>query len=640
MPGAKEPVTLISFGPFEADLHTQELRKLGVRLRLPRQSFQILKMLLEHRGELVTREELRAALWPADTFVDFEHGLNAAINRLREALGDEADNPVYVETLPRRGYRFTGLGAQPNDRKPVVKPPTVAEQPAQADLQSNVQPTPATGRRMTALTLSLGLLIFAVFVAGLWLANTGKVRQRLFGGEAASRIESLAVLPLANLSSDPEQEYFADGITEELTMQLGQISALRVISRQSTMRYKGTKKTAPQIAQELKVEGIVEGSILRAGNQVRISVQLIDAGKDKQLWAESYQRELGGVLALQSEVARTIAVAIRVKATPQETELLRSARSLDPQAQEAYLKGRFYLNRWPQPDFDQCSESFQHAIEIDPMFADAQAGLSRCYGFMAWSYPVKDVIPRAKEAAQEAIRLNPSQAEAYATLGGIATWFEWNWGEAGEDLQKAVELNPSLSYSRGAYSMYLAFLGHREAAIREAKAAVELDPTSVLANRSLGIVYQLSREYAEYATQAKATLQLAPEDGILKGDLAWAYALEGKRNEALDQIKAGASPVDRANVLAALGERTEALRAFKESQPQTWASAYSAAYVYALLGETDQAIAMLQQAYDEHSPNMVALNTSPAFDSLRGDARFKELVRRMDYPKYFSPTKQ
>jgi TolB-like protein len=433
---------------------------------------------------------------------DTESGRAAAVQATpaaqREKLrrNDSADIPHPIETLPRRGDRFIGT----------IGPDAI---------QSEKNPSWARSWRLSLIALPL-----IVIVATVLLLDVGGLRSRLVSPSASQmQIRSLAVLPLISLSSDQEQDYFTEGMTEVLITELGKISALRVISHQSVMQYKGTTKPAPQIARELNVDALVEGSIMRAGDQVRITVQLIDGRTDRHLWANSYQQEMRAILSLQNDIARAIATEVRVKLTPQEEELLASAHSVNPEAHEAYLKGLYYVNRWPEPESVHCIESFKRATEIEPSFADAQAGLATCYTVMPWTLPPKEVFPRAKMAAKEAIRLDANQAEAYAALGAVNMFYEWDWRSAEQNLRRAVELSPNRSYSRASYAVYFAFLGRTEEAIREAKEAVLLDPASILTNRTLASVYQLAHKYPEYAAQARKTLELAPSDDIAKWDL-------------------------------------------------------------------------------------------------------------------------
>lgn len=600
----------VRFGTFEVDLHSRELRKSGLKIKLHGQPFDLLAMLLERPGEVLTREQLQRKLWPSETFVDFERGLNKAINRLREALSDDASNPRYIETLPRQGYRFIAAIAP--------------------DANESEQKHPPLKRWVTWLSTAA---LFAT-AAVLFFADAGGLRGKLFPRSAAKpEIRSLAVLPLTSLSSEQEQDYFTEGMTEALITELGKISALRVISHQSVMQYKGTKKSLTQIARELHVDAIVEGSIIRAGDQVRISVQLIDGRTDRHLWADNYQREMRGILSLQNDVAKAIAAEVKVKLTPEEEKLLASGRPVSPEAHEAYLKGRYYVNRWPEPESAHCIESFQAAIKIEPTFADAQAGLASCLTVMPWTYPPKEVLPKAKAAAQEALRLDANQDEAYAALGAVNMFYEWNWPSAEQNVRKAVELNPNRPYSRATYSIYFAYIGHSDEAIREAKESVVRDPASILMNRNLAAVYQLSHKYPEYEAQARVTLELAPTDNIAKWDLAWAYALQGKKTEALANLDKRIFPMDKAIVLATLGEREQALPLLEEAEERyPHGCAFCLAMGYALSGKSDKAMRLLEQAYEERDAMMVQLKTNPALDSLHPDPRFQALLRRMNFP--------
>jgi TolB-like protein/DNA-binding winged helix-turn-helix (wHTH) protein len=609
MGNPEEADSIVRFQGFELNLQSGELRRDGTRIKLQDQPFKVLVALLQRPGQVVTREELRQLIWPHESIGDFDHAINLAIGKLRSSLGDSADVPHLIETLPRRGYRF--IGTMGPDAIKVAKKSSSA-------------------RRWRLVLIAAPLL---VVVAILFLLDVGGLRSKLFSRSASQvPIRSLAVLPLTSLSSDQEQDYFTEGMTEALITELGNISALRVISHQSVMQYKGSKKTVPQIAHDLDVDAVVEGSIMRAGDQVRIAVQLIDGRTDRHLWAESYQREMRAILSLQNDVAKAIANEVKVKLTSQEEKLLASAALVNPEAHEAYLKGLYYVNRWPEPESVHCIESFKRATEMEPTFASAHAGLATCYAVMPWTFPPKEVFPQAKAAAKEAIRLDANQAEAYAALGAVNMFYEWDWESAERNLRRAVELNPNRSFSRASYAIYFAFLGRSEEAIREAKESVLLDPASILMSRNLAFVYQLAHKYPEYAAQAQTTLELAPSDGTAKWDLAWALALQGKRNEAAEQLKVGIWPLTRAIVLATMGENEQARRALKEAGKATCCK-FDYAMVYALLGERDTAIGMLEKAFDERAAEMVQLYTNPAFDSLRSDPRVQALLHRMNFPK-------
>src|ERR1700686_1148977 len=369
LPAEPTPRTL-RFGLFELDLRSGELWKKGRKVPLGGQPIQILICLLERSGELVTREELRGKLWPADTYVNFEHGLNAAVKRLRRALNDSADNPRFVETLPRRGYRFLAPveSVRADEYVPVVaeippaKSDSVSEEPPAAEDHHRVAPQWLLAWKKLGIAL---LLVFAILTV--WMLRPKNSRSPV--------IQSLAVLPLENLSHDPSQDYFADGMTDELITELGQISGLRVISRTSAMTYKGARKALPQIARELNVDAVVEGTVLRSGNRVRITAQLIRASADKHLWAQSYEGELSDILALQKKVARAIADQIRIKLNPNERTGLNHPKAVNPEAYEAYLKGRYFWNKRTGEGLTKAADYFQQAIAKDPTYARAYTGL-------------------------------------------------------------------------------------------------------------------------------------------------------------------------------------------------------------------------------------------------------------------------
>jgi TolB-like protein/DNA-binding winged helix-turn-helix (wHTH) protein/Tfp pilus assembly protein PilF len=607
----------IRFGVFELDLSAGELRKKGVRIKLQEQPFQILVMLLERPGQVVTREELHQKLWPEGTFVDFEHGLNAAIQRLREVLGDSADTPRYVETLPRRGYRFIYS----------------VEGREQAVAVSHLRIPPVW----------IGALAVVALAAVLVGMNVGGLRDRLLGGPAPGEITSIAVLPLENLSGDPEQDYFADGMTEALIIELGKISALRVISRQSVMQFKGTKKSLPEIARELNVDAIVEGAVLRADERVRISAQLIQAVPEQHLWAESYERDLSRVLALQGEVARAIASKIKVTLTPQEEARLAGARPVNPEAYEAYLKGRYFWNKRTEEGFKKGIEYFQQAIEKDPGYALAYAGVADSYLVLAdWAYLAPDeAYPTARVAATQALETDDSLAEAHTSLAYIRYVRDWDWSGAERQFKRAIELNPNYANAHQWYAEYLSAVGRHDKAIAEIKRAQELDPLSLIINAVGGWVFFKARQYDQAIEQCRKTLDMDPDFIPAHYYLGLAYVQKEMYGEAISHYQQAVTLSGTSTAIvgalghayAVSGKSGEALKVIDELKRGRYVPSYKIALIFTGLGEKELAFAWLEKGYKERDFDMVWVKVDPMPDLLRSDPRFHSLRRRLNFPE-------
>jgi TolB-like protein/DNA-binding winged helix-turn-helix (wHTH) protein len=471
MSEATPPVRL-HFGVFEVDLRAGELRKNGVKRKLQEQPFQILAILLERPGEMVTREELRSRLWPADTFVDFDHGVNKAVNRIRDALGDSATHPRFIETVARRGYRFIAdvavTGAPVTTRGAVPRDLAHIDEAAVATVGPPTSPARVGGfYRWTIGGVALALAA----VLAIWALQSKAPQPR--------SIRSLAVLPLENLSGDPSQEYFADGMTDELIATLGQISALRVISRTSVMPYKRERKPLPQIARELNVDAVIEGTVLRPGGQVRITAQLIEARNDNHLWSDTYDGDLRDTLTLQNRVARAIAEQIRISLNPKEQATLKQRKVLDPEAYEAYLKGRYFWNKRTGDDLQKAVEYFKRALQRDPRYAQAYSGLADTYALLGdWEYGVlapKDAFPRAKAAAARALQLDDTLGEAHTSLAFCLDAFDWDLKSAETEFRRGMELNPGYATAHHWYAWHLAVSGRNDDAIAELKKAQTLD---------------------------------------------------------------------------------------------------------------------------------------------------------------------
>lgn len=625
---------IVSFGAYEFNPNSGELRKEGMRVRLEGQPLAILEVLLERPGDLVTREELQKRLWQEDTFVDFEHSLNAAVKRLRAALNDSADQPRYIETLARRGYRFIA---------PVGGSVVERESETAVLIPSEPQAQTAIGSSRRWLWL---VVVGTVCVLGL-----GGWGWRLWRDRAATPavppVRSLAVLPLQNLSGDPSQEYLADGMTEELIGRLANIHGLRVISRTSAMHFKNTQLSVPEIAKTLGVDAIVEGSVIREGNQVRVHAQLIRGTSDEHIWAGEYQREYGSILALEDEVARTVAQQIKIRLTPQEQVALAVARPVDPQVQESYLKGRYYLNQRTEDSMNRSVAFFQQAVARDPKYALAYCGLADAYALLGFrgGYPSKDALSRAKAAALKAIELDDTLAEPHASLAFIAETHEWDWATAEREYKSALELNPGDARAHHWYAGYLMYVGRFEEGIAEAKRARELDPLSLPINNALAGRLLVAGRVDEALAQLKQTLEMDPHFAPAHQTLGWAYLNLGKHREALQEFQqalqlSGADDkdimLDLGFAYATVGNREEARKTLvklKKLHEQGLIASGSIAILCGALGELDEAFAWLEKAYQERDPELTYLKvTGRRFDPLRHDARFQQLVHRMGLP--------
>jgi TolB-like protein/DNA-binding winged helix-turn-helix (wHTH) protein/Tfp pilus assembly protein PilF len=602
------PAQTVRFGPFELDLRAAELRRNGTKIKLPEQPFQILVELVEHPGEVVTREELRQRLWRSDTFVDFEQGLNTAVKRLRDLLGDSAEKPRYIETLPRHGYRLM---------VPVEK-----------------AKTPQAFGRRRVIWLAASLLVVTIVAGLVW-------RQRLQERFRPAKIESLAVLPLQNLSGDPAEEYFADGMTEALVTELGKVHTLRVISRQSVMQYKGTNKPVPQIAKELNVDAVVEGSAMRAAGKVRITIQLVQANQERHLWSESYERKLSDVIALQREVSQAIVGEIQGKLASRERAYVINAPAVNPEAYEDYLRGRYhyehrgrYFDEHRPLGLDQAISYFQQAIAKDPSYAPAYAWLARCYATSGIYHPTKEVLPKARAAAMKALEIDDTQAEAHASLGFVKAAYDWDWQGAEREFSRAIELDPNNSSAHSQYVWYLEVMGRFDEAIAEAKSARMLDPFSVNTNRILGWAYLHARRYDEAIDQFKKTLELDPNYSGAQLYLADCYLLKGMYPEALALLQKLRPRSDEflAYLYGVTGQRSKALRVIEDMKRRPYMDPIFLVIAYAGVGDRDNAMRLLSKGYAERSPQMPFLKVEPFFDPLRADTRFQDLLRRMNFP--------
>ena len=626
--------SVVQFGTYEIALHSGELRRAGVRIRVQQQPLRLLEILLERPGEVVTREELRSQIWPNESFGDFDQAVNVAIAKLRGALGDSADNPRYIETLPRRGYRFIADVAVVN--RPVNKlefshqlDSSATEERTLLGIAAKVarpQRLPwKQARKMLGLAIVSALLILVIWI----FLKRSRPQVNVL---SSSPVRSLAVLPLENLSSNSE-DYFADGMTDELITDLAQISSLRVISRTSVMQYKGVRKPLAQIARELNVDTVVEGTVLRSDKQVRITAQLIRAPADEHLWAQSYEGDVRDTLALQKKVARAIAEQIRIKLTPQEKAVLENVKVVSPEAHENYLKGRYFWNKRTADDLKKAIYYFNQAIASDPNYPLPYTGLADIY-------QVSDHPQLARTEVQKALDLDDQSAAAHNSLARILYLFNRDWKGADREFKRALELDHNYAPAHHWYSMYLALEGRKEQALAEAEKAYELDPLSSVVGANLAKILQEAGQDDKAIEQAKKTLDLDPDSAVTHAVLGIAYQDERKYAEAVTEYKRalqlGGPPGEIRGLLgytyAVSGNRIDAEKMITELKalwPGHTHAALDLAVVFSGLGDKESALYWLEKAKEMNVSDLIGIGQDSHFVDLRGDRRFQALVQRV-----------
>jgi len=637
----------LRFGVFEVDLRAGELTKRGLRVRLQEQPFQVLTILLEKPRELVTREELREKLW-SKTVVDFDHGLNKAINKIREALGDSAENPRFVETVARRGYRFLAEVAPISTTTDWRPGPETGELVPTADsprveLAVAGMPPKRGQRRRVWVGFGFGLvLVLAAWLA--WILHSQS--------QSSPEIRSLAVLPLESLSVDASQDYFADGMTDALITDLAQISALRVISRTSVMTYKRVRKPLPEIARELNVGAVVEGTVSRSGERVRITAQLIRVPDEKHLWAQSYEGDLQDTLALQNNVARAIARQIQVTLNRQEEAALEKSKTVNPEAYEAYLKGRYFWNKRTGEGLKKAVDYFDRAIATDPGFAGAYSGLSDSYALMGdWEYGIlspQDAFPRAKAAATKALALDDNLSEAHTSLAFILDLYDWSWASAEKEYKRALALNPGYATAHHWYAWHLMVVGRYGEGIAELKQAENLDPLSLIISADLADALCIAHRYDESVEQSRKTIAMDPYFAVAHYQLGQALEQEHRHKEAIAEFRraielsGGNTTVESnlANAYAVSGRKEEAMKILKDLESrrsQDSSTGSNIALIYVGLGDNARAMIWLNKAYQARFNPSILLR--PVFDPLRADPRFQDLLRRIGVPSRDPVTK-
>lgn len=618
----------IHFGPFELKLRSEELCRDQVAVKLPPQPFKVLVLLAEKAGQLVTREEIQSQIWGDSTFVDFDKGLNFCIKQIREALGDNAQSPRYIETLPRRGYRFIAEVDNPDDD-------------AQSDQSSAEEPAPIRKPiqlfRWRALALTFALLLpLIIYIAWHRFASPSI--------QPAGKI-MLVVLPFENLNTDSTEDYFSDGLTEEMITQLGRLRPARlgVIARTTALTYKKTGKDIRQIGRELGVSYVLEGSVRKEADRVRITAQLIQVEDQTHLWAETYERSPRDMLELQSEVAGRVARSLALELLPAPRTDHPSSRANDPEAFDAYLKGRFLITKDTLPDLERSILYFEQAIEKDPAFAPAYVAFVEARVLLTtWkNTPAGEILPKAKDYALKALELDPTFGEAYSALGSVNFWLEWNWMESEANIKRALELNPSNPNTHILYADYLLARGQVEAAASEIRQAIELDPVSLLTNGLSAFCYLRARMYDDAIAQGNRMLELEPKSPAAHHCLWSAYIYKGMYKEALDiRRKQGILGGAKQKDMDALGrgdprEVIIGLRRRNVESMKNWVKkgeimpALELADAYAELGGKDEAFEWLEKSFAAREPFLIFLKTSPRYDSLHSDPRFADLTRRL-----------
>ena len=633
------------FGTFEVDLRLRELRKQGLKVKLQDKPFNMLALLLEQAGEIVTREDLRGRLWPSDTFVDFDANLNTTLNKLRRALGDSADNPRFIETLPRHGYRFIApVEAAATDTEPKVAP-------------AGTIPTPTTSLVSVASPghqrLRGWMRSYAAIVSAIMVAVTASVLLTILTirwtvvrqSRSTTERTMLLVLPFEDLSGDSGQEYFADGLTDEIITELGHVrpDRLGVIARTSAMQYKHTREPLRDIARGLGVDYVLEGSVLRAGGGVRVTARLIQSSDQTELWTESYERATPDVLALQRDVVDRIAQSLAIELVPRGNAAGGRAAAVNPEAYEDYLKGRYYWNKRTADGLEKGLGYFQQAIQIDPHYAQAYAGLAESYlvaaGWEGWMVPWQEALPKAREAAKKALELDSSLGSAHACLAYIIWENEWDWRRAEEEFKRAIELDPGYATAHQWYAEFLAAMGRPQEALAESLTARRLDPLSLIINAEVGYVYYYARKYDETIDACRKTLEMDANFPPAHVFLSWAYVQKGLEKQAVEERekalvlqgmdKEKASGFSRAYARGGLSAaRRWALEQMRPGGSE-YVSFYGAAGLCAGLRERDQAFYWLEECYRRHDTGLRWIKVDPKLDPLRSDPRFDSLLQRL-----------
>lgn len=637
------PIGIVKFADFELDGRRYELRRGGCALKLEKIPMDVLMFLVERGNELVTREEIVERIWGKDVFLDTEHGINTAIRKIRTALRDNPDQPRFVQTVTGKGYRFIAATVSGNgDMAAPAQSTTAANEPEAKSTDVSTGSFNGFGREERlphfgshgvlsgAGSRVAAAIVIVALVAG--FAVWG-MRDRIFDSAAKPQIHSLAVLPLENLSADPAQEYFADGMTDELITRLAQNPSIRVISRTSVMQYKKVHRPLTEVARELGVDGILEGSVERSGKRIHLNAQLIYAPQDRHLWAESFDRDLNDLASLQSELSQTIARQVGLTAFP----VVAPERHISPEAHDAYLLGRYY---WFGQQYDKSNEQFLKAIQLQPDYAAAHAALADSYiapvVLGAPKAELQEAMTKAERAARQALALDDSVAETHISMAAIDFFFSWNWEAAEREAARAVELNPRYSEAHHLRAYILLALQRDDEAVQEDRISMEIDPR--IRPWALGFALLRTRQFDAALAELAARTEVQPDDTTLSEILSDLYWQKGMVAESVRELSKAYVPKSASELREAFrsgGSRGAVewrLAHLKKLQSQMYVSPLALALAAARAGHKEETLRYLEQSYDEHVPWLAFVGNEPDLDFIHSEPRYQAIVRKMKLP--------
>jgi TolB-like protein/DNA-binding winged helix-turn-helix (wHTH) protein/Tfp pilus assembly protein PilF len=633
---------VFQFGTFELDTVSGDLRQNGFRVRLSDKPFQLLALLVERRGTIVNREQVRERLWGSNTFVDFDGNLSVILTKLRQVLSDSPDRPLFIETVPRRGYRFIAPVTSVDtvsDAQSIVDSAATDEAHSQPSVVSRKENT-RFSRRAFALA---GLLLLGTAILGLFYSRW--LQHSSHAPSAPPRPVTILVTPFDNLSGDPSQEYLSDGLTEEMITQLGETAPdqLSVIARSTAMQYKDTHKGVDKMGAEQKADYILEGSLRRAGNHVRITAQLYDARRRGSLWADAYELEATNILSVQRDVANKITHSLELELLPRVRKAPASS-SVDPEAYDDYLRGLFEFNKRTEEGLRQSLQYFRQSVDKDPAFGEGHAALAYAYATApGWTFlSPKEAYPKARDAAERALSIDDTIAEAHFVIAEVLHEGDWNWSAAEKEYQRGLQLNPSSATGHKLYAEYLTHAGRYPEALAEIRKAQHLDPESMITNSLVCYVYVHAHQYDNAIVECKRVLDLDPTFGPAHYFLGEAYS--GKRlyeqavleHQAARHLFGDASMIVAAvaSNYAASGNNEEArelLGELLQRSKHTYVSAYALAKIYARLGDRQGARSALQQAFQQRSYELLYLADDPSFDVVREELWFKQMIAKRGF---------